>query len=180
MNKAVFLDCIKEKIRHLPYEDLRRNLDFYGEMIDDRMEEGLSEEEAVATMELPELIAEKILDENDAAASQEATAKQTKRRWYAIPLSVLYGLILMLLWTAVAVVYAILISLAGAALVLLTYCVLSAVASEPAPALVFGGAALVCIGAFLFLLPVCRAVRRGSCGVGRRLGQKIKIAWKGR
>lgn len=48
MNKQAFLDALRAGLSGLPQEDIEERLGFYSEMIDDRMEEGLSEEEAVA------------------------------------------------------------------------------------------------------------------------------------
>ena len=48
MNKQEFLEQLRQGLRGLPWEDIEERLTFYSEMIDDRMEEGLSEAEAVA------------------------------------------------------------------------------------------------------------------------------------
>lgn len=48
MNKQEFLAKLKTKLSGLPQKDIDERLGFYSEIIDDRMEEGLSEEEAVA------------------------------------------------------------------------------------------------------------------------------------
>ena len=48
MTKQEFLIEIRKKLEGLPQEELRRSEEYFSEMIDDRMEEGMSEEEAVA------------------------------------------------------------------------------------------------------------------------------------
>ncbi len=48
MTKQEFLERLRRGLQGLPQEDIEERLTFYSEMIDDRMEEGLSEEEAVA------------------------------------------------------------------------------------------------------------------------------------
>ena len=48
MNKQEFLNALRYGLSGLPQDDVEERLVFYSEMIDDRMEEGLSEEEAVA------------------------------------------------------------------------------------------------------------------------------------
>ena len=58
MNKQSFLDALKEKLYGLPWQELKERLDFYSEMIDDRMEEGITEEEAVAAIEIVEDVQE--------------------------------------------------------------------------------------------------------------------------
>ena len=47
MNKKEFLDKLRIKLSSLPNEDLEERINFYSEMIDDRMEEGFSEEDAI-------------------------------------------------------------------------------------------------------------------------------------
>ena len=48
MLKTEFLEQLRAGLAGLPQEDIDGRVAFYSEMIDDRMEEGLSEEEAVA------------------------------------------------------------------------------------------------------------------------------------
>ena len=47
MNKQEFVERLRKGLSGLPQDDIEERLTFYSEMIDDRMEEGLSEEEAV-------------------------------------------------------------------------------------------------------------------------------------
>ena len=45
MTKKEFLSGLRKKLSGLPQEDSEERLNFYSEIIDDRVEEGLSEEE---------------------------------------------------------------------------------------------------------------------------------------
>ena len=47
MTKQEYLSAIRGKIRKMPADDINKFMDYYSEMIDDRMEDGLSEEDAV-------------------------------------------------------------------------------------------------------------------------------------
>lgn len=47
MTKQEFLAELRRGLSGLPQNDIEERLNFYSEMIDDRMEEGLSEQEAV-------------------------------------------------------------------------------------------------------------------------------------
>ena len=51
MNKQEYLSAIRVRIPKMPTEDMERFIAYYSEMIDDRMEDGMTEEEAVAMME---------------------------------------------------------------------------------------------------------------------------------
>ena len=48
MNKQEFLRGLRTALSGLPQDDIEERVTFYGEMIDDRIEEGMSEDEAVA------------------------------------------------------------------------------------------------------------------------------------
>ena len=47
MNKQEFLKTLWNRLSELPNEDVERSLDYYAEMIDDRVESGMTEDEAV-------------------------------------------------------------------------------------------------------------------------------------
>ena len=50
MNKEQFIIELRRRLVGLPVEDIDRSVEFYSEMIDDRIEEGLDENEAVASL----------------------------------------------------------------------------------------------------------------------------------
>ena len=47
MNKIEFINLLNKKIQTLPRKEKKERISFYSEMIDDYIEEGLSEEEAI-------------------------------------------------------------------------------------------------------------------------------------
>lgn len=63
MRKQEFLSKLKRKISRIPKNELNERLNFYSEMIDDRVEAGFSEEEAVARIGTVEDVANQILNE---------------------------------------------------------------------------------------------------------------------
>ena len=68
MTKKEFLATLKRKLRGLPYADIKERLSFYSEIIDDKMEEGLTEGEAVSEIGDINEIAEQILGEVEVTA----------------------------------------------------------------------------------------------------------------
>lgn len=50
MNKQEFLSELRARLIGMPKDDIEERISFYGEMIDDRMEEGLTEEQATAEL----------------------------------------------------------------------------------------------------------------------------------
>ena len=63
MNKQEFLNALKSKISGLSSEDIDERLNFYSEMIDDRIEDGKSEEDAIKEIGTPDEIASQIISE---------------------------------------------------------------------------------------------------------------------
>ena len=63
MTRAQFLNELYRRLGALTREQAEQHLTYYAEMLADRMEEGMSEEEAVASMEDVETIAGRILQE---------------------------------------------------------------------------------------------------------------------
>ncbi|MBO5842126.1 MAG: DUF1700 domain-containing protein, partial [Clostridia bacterium] len=63
MTKQEFLDRLQAGLSCLTESDAQERLNFYSEMIDDRMEEGLSEEQAVAHIGDVQTMIENILAE---------------------------------------------------------------------------------------------------------------------
>ena len=61
MNKIEFLAAVSAKLDGLAPADVREQIGFLSEMIDDRMEEGITEAEAVAALGTPEEVAARIL-----------------------------------------------------------------------------------------------------------------------
>ena len=63
MTKNEFLIRLTVALSGLPKEEIEQRVAFYGEMIDDRVEEGLTEEEAVGSLGTLEEIVEQIVGE---------------------------------------------------------------------------------------------------------------------
>ena len=79
MNKQEFIYALKGKLKKLPKKEVAERLNFYSEMIDDRMEEGLSEEDAVAAIGsadevVKSIFGENLHDENDATQKSRNTS----------------------------------------------------------------------------------------------------------
>ena len=62
LTKAEFLSELKNRLSSLPDQDVNDRLDFYSEIIDDRIEDGESEEEAVRSLGNMDDIVAKIME----------------------------------------------------------------------------------------------------------------------
>lgn len=63
MTKSEFLDELKNQIAIYPSEETDKSIEYYSEMIDDRMEDGMTEAEAIASLGKIEAIAQQIKEE---------------------------------------------------------------------------------------------------------------------
>lgn len=88
MNKQEFLESLRKGLSGLPQEDIEERLSFYSEMIDDRMEEGISEEEAVSAVgAVGELVTQTVADVPFAKLAKERI--RPKRRLKAVEILLL-------------------------------------------------------------------------------------------
>ena len=104
MTKQAFLEQLRKKLSGLPRAELAEQLAFYSEMIDDRMEEGLSEEDAVAAVGLPVAIAGQV-------TAEKAPVKRRMKGWEIVLLVLGSPVWVPLLAAAVVVVLSVYISL---------------------------------------------------------------------
>jgi uncharacterized membrane protein len=72
MTRKQFLDGLKQELRGLPQREIEQTLHYYTEIIADRMEEGMTEEEAVAKMEPMHVIARRVAADFKGAAAPRA------------------------------------------------------------------------------------------------------------
>ena len=80
MNKTQFCALLENKLKpYLSPKEMYKTLNFFEEMIDDRIDEGLSEEEAVSQLGDIDIIVDQILDEHN------IEKKQTKLVWRFVP-----------------------------------------------------------------------------------------------
>ena len=63
MTKNAYLSELADRLRQLPQSEIDKSIAYYSEIIEDRMEEGCSEEEAVNGLEAPVTAAERILQD---------------------------------------------------------------------------------------------------------------------
>ena len=105
MKKLEFINELGAQLQSLPPEEIRPLLDYYMEIVADRMEDGMTEEEAVASLgPIPEL-AEKILaeqpqpEQTPVPAPTLEPASPKKRRWSGSAIAL--AIVLSPLWLAV-------------------------------------------------------------------------------
>ena len=121
MTKSEFLSLLRDRLSALPREDAEERLGFYAEMIDDRIEEGLSEEEAVAAVGSVDRIASQILSETMSEISKKSKKPKEKRKmktWEIVLLaagSPVWLSLLIALFAVIISLYAVMWSLVASA-----------------------------------------------------------------
>ena len=190
MTKQEFLDSLQRSLSGLPPEDIDERLSFYDEMIDDRMEEGLTEEEAVAGLGTVEEIADQILAEIPLTrlVRERVKPKRALRAWEIILLvlgfpvwfPVLISLaavafsIYVVIWSVLISLYAVDLALAVSVVGGIALAVRALVQGQPAQAAVFIGGSLLCAGLAVLLFLGCVQATKGAVILTKRIGKWIK------
>ena len=188
MKKQEFLDKLKAELWALSEEEKKSSLEYYSEMIDDRMEDGLSEEEAVAAIGNLDEIVKQILSETPRPpATVHKEQKQQKRgleTWMIVLLVLGSPLWIPLVASAAATVVSIYVSLWSVVIVLYVVAVAVGVAAvgcivgsffmigRAATLVVTWGAALLCAGLAILLFLLGNLAAKGMV-------ELTKLCWQG-
>ena len=184
MTKLQFLFALHDKLSALPQDDIEERLSFYGEMVEDRMEEGLSEEDAVASIGSVEELAAQISADFPTAKPdpksepKQKTVKPKKRRkaweivflvlgspiWFSVLIAafaVLFSIIVSL-WAVIISLWAVFASFVGCAFGCLVAGIVFAVFGNGLVGIAVIGGALVCAGIAILWFFGCKAGTKGA------------------
>ncbi|MDP4119569.1 MAG: DUF1700 domain-containing protein [Bacillota bacterium] len=62
MSKTEFLEALKSRIAQLPPIEIDKTIAYYSEIIDDRIEDGMTESEAISSLDLDSIVSQIMLD----------------------------------------------------------------------------------------------------------------------
>lgn len=190
MNKQDFLDSLRKSLNGLPQEDIDERISFYGEMTDDRMEDGLSEEEAILQIGSVEKITEQIISETPISKLVKEKIKPNERiKIWEIILLILgspiwFSLLVVLLAVVLSIyvsLWAVIISL-WAVFASITGCAVGGVLSGTAFALEGNyftgiaaiGAGILCAGLSIFAFFGCASATKGIVILTKKTAIRIK------
>ena len=190
MNKQQFLAQLREGLAGIPQEEAEERLTFYSEMIDDRTEEGLSEEEAiceigdvdkiisqiVAEVPLSKIVKEKITKKKKISVWEIVLLVLGSPIWLSLLIS-LFAVILSLyisLWAVIISLWAVFASLIGCAFGLLVAGIVFAFGSNALTGIAMISAAIVCAGLSIFLFYGCKAATKGTLLLAKKIVLGIK------
>lgn len=190
MSKQEFLGLLRKGLSGLPQDDIEERLTFYSEMIEDRMEEGLSEEDAVAAAgSVDEIVAQVIADTPLAKIAKERIKPKRRLKgwetvllilgspiWFSLAVAafaVLFSLYVSL-WAVIISLWAVFVSLAACSVGGVLACVIFAAGGSGASGVAMLAAGLACAGLTVFLFYGCRAAAKGALRLTKNVAIRIK------
>lgn len=196
MNKLDFLSELDSGLEGLPQSDREEQISFYTEMIDDRIEEGMSEEEAVAQIGSVDEVIKQILTEIPLVKIVKEKARPKRALsgteilllslGSPIWLSILIALVAIVisifvsLWSVVISLWATQVSLAAAAIGGVVLSFVYDGLGEMLSATYLIGAALMSAALSIFLFYGCKALTKVFFKLSKKMILGIKYLFVGR
>ena len=190
MSKQEFLEYLRKGLSGLPQEDIEERLTFYGEMIDDRIEEGLTEEDAVSRIGTVDTIIPQIKADIPITklVREKITPKKNLRIWEIVLLILGSPIWLSLLITAFAVIlslyaslWSVVISLwavfglvIGCAFGSVVAGIVFACSGNVLSGIAMLAAGIICAGLSIFMFYGCKAATNGVLMLTKKMALGIK------
>ena len=178
MSKQEFLAQLRKGLSGLPQNDVEERVTFYSEMVDDRIEEGITEEEAVAAVGTVDEIVKQVVAETPLAKIAKERIKPKRRLrageivllvlgspiWLSLVIAA-FAVILSLyasLWSVVICLWAVFGSLIGCAFGGVIAGIVNACSGNALSGIAMLAAGIVCAGLSIFMFYGCKAVTDGT------------------
>ncbi len=162
MRKDEFLQQLANYLQALPYSEQQSTIDFYSEQIADRIDDGMSEEEAVASLEHPRDIADNLLSLRDEQNLEFYVAEENPTPKTG-SIALLIIVLVLTCWIWIPILLFVFSCIVGIYLSLLAI-ILGALAISLA--LVIGGVAALVIAAPLFMSSPLAAISHIGLALG--------------
>ncbi len=196
MRKQEFLDELRARLVGLPQDDVEERLAFYSEMIDDRMEEGISEEEAVSEVGTVDEIIARILAETPLTklVKEKVKPKRALRAWeimllvlgaplwvpLLIAVAAIFFAALVVLFALNVCLWAVVISLAASSVMGIIFFFVFILRGEVAAGFAVLGAGIAFIGLAILLAFGSLEVEKGIWRLTKKLILSIKSLFIGK
>ena len=191
MSRTEYLSQLKERLMQEEIPNADQMIEFYAEMIDDRMDEGKSEEEAVAEIGTVDEIVNEIVKDTPLVklVKEKIKPKRKLKAWEIVLLIlgfplwfplVLTALILclvayLLIWILVIVCYVVELSLSVAATAAPVLMIIQAV--NGGSIVVYLGLWLMCLGGAILLFLGCIGATKLTLKLSKKIITSIKKAF---
>ena len=196
MTKEQFIKELREKLAGFPKNEIEERLSFYSEMIDDRVEDGLSEDEAIAGIGTVDEIADQITADIPLTkiVKNKVKPKRTLKGWeialivlgspiwlsLAVAAIALMLAVYIVLWTIVIVVYAIDFAFAITALCSIPGMLFILKAGNIASVIFCLGTGITCAGLAILMFFACFYIAKGILKLTKSIALGIKRAFVGK
>ena len=193
MTKQEFITELREKLSGLPKEDIEESISFYSEMIDDRIEEGQTEEKAVFDIGSAEKISAQIIADTPfpKIAKERIKPKRRLMAWEIILLVlgsplwlslaaaaiVLILAIYVVLWSVIISLWAVFASLLASSVGVLAAGVVFAISGRIIESIAMIGVSFLCAGFTIFLFFGSKAATKGIILLTKKIALGIKRAF---
>lgn len=189
MTKIEFLSILREQLSGLPEEDIRQSVDYYNEMIEDQIEEGVSEAAAVERIgPVEEIVSQILMDrprQEPACVPQKSRSRNVWKMaalligspiWFPlfITAAVLIFTMFVLLWAVVITLYAAVLAFAAGALGGLIQCFICVFSGYPAKGVLLLGMGLICAGLTILLFYGTNQIMKWAVQLGKNFLTYIK------
>ena len=190
MKRQEFLAQLRKGLSGLSQDDVEERLTFYSEMIEDRIEEGLSEEKAVSVVgTVDEIVSQVVADIPLTKIAKERINPKRRLKAWAIVLLALgsplwlslfiaaFAIIISLyvsLWSVIISLWAVFGSLIGCTLGGIAAGIIFACIGNVLTGIAMIGAGIVCAGLSIFMFYGCKAATKGIVILTKKLAAWIK------
>ena len=189
MTKKEFLSALKKRLSELPKEDRDKSLEYYNEILNDRIEDGMTEEEAVSQIGSVDEIARQTVAENPFADTACVSKPKKKFRIWEIILIAIgspiwlslivaaFALVLSLyvvLWSVIVCVWAAFVSLFACALVGTVQGIIFIATNNRLSGFALFGAAAICAGLAILMFFGSKAATKGILFLTKKIASNIK------
>ena len=194
MTKKEFLSELRSKLQGLPPEDIDERVSFYEEMINDRMDEGKTEEEAVAEIGSVEDVVREIAKDTPLVKLVKEKMKPRRRiraweivlivlgfpLWFPLLITALVLIMVfwILVWVLVIVTYTVEIALSAASVAGVVAFAAYFLNGEMNYTAI--GASIMCAGAAILFVFACIGATKGSIALTKGIITGIKMLFIGK
>ena len=196
MSKQEFLVQLRKGLSGFPQGDIEERVTFYSEMIDDRIEEGITEEEAVAKIGTVDEIVKQVIAETLLAKIAKERIKSKRRSrageivllvlgspiWLSLLIAA-FAIILaayIVVWSVVITLWSIEASFAACTLGGIVSATVFSFQGNGFTGLAMLGAGIICAGLSIFMFYGCKAATKGILLLTKKMALGIKTLFVGK
>ena len=190
MNKQEFINKLREKLSNLPQNDVEEHISFYSEMIEDRIEDGFSEDDAIKDLGSVDEVASQIIDRIPITHIVKEKIKPKRRMrgweiallaigspvWFSLAASA-FAVIISLyasLWAVVISFWAAFASFGAGAVAGVVMGIGYITMGKVAGAFALFGGAFACVGLFIFAFYGCRELTKITVRIPMLISRRVK------